>query len=134
MYTDYNYHTQVFYNYNPSTNRWGVLNFEQGPAPKTSPEGMWYDTITDMDFCLVHGKSHDTRNVFLTPYNGVINGINVVNGYFTDKAVTPTVDTTKTTDSTTGTDTTDSTGTSTTDSTTGTGATDSSNSTNGTNA
>jgi hypothetical protein len=90
---------------------------------------MWYDTITDMDFCLVHGKSHDTRNVFLTPYNGVIDGINVVNGYFTDKAVTPTVDAPKTTDST-GSSTTDSTnGTGTTDSTNGTSTTDSSNST-----
>ncbi|HML04242.1 MAG TPA: hypothetical protein VK426_00570 [Methanobacterium sp.] len=92
LYTDYGYHTMVFYNYNPSTNRWGVLNFEQGPAPKTSPEGMWYDTITDMDFCLVHGKSHDNRNVFLKPYNGVINGYKVVNGYFTNEVVTPVTD------------------------------------------
>jgi len=83
LYTDYNYHTRVFCNYNPRTNHWGVLKFEQGPAPKTSPEGLWVATDTDMDFCLVHGRSHDSRNVYLTPYNGVINGINVVNGYFT---------------------------------------------------
>jgi len=83
LYTDYNYHTRVFYNYNPRTGHWGVLKFEQGPAPKTSPEGLWVAADTDMDFCLVHGKSHDSRNVYLTPYNGVINGINVVNGYFT---------------------------------------------------
>lgn len=91
---DYKYHTRVFYNYNPRTKRWGTLKFEQGPAPRTSPEGMWYDSITDMDFCLVHGKSHDSRNVYLKPYNGVINGVNVVNGYFTTKVVTHTTNTT----------------------------------------
>ena len=90
--TDYGYHPRVFFNYNPATNRWGVLNFEQGPAPKTCPEGMWYDTVTDMDFCLVHGKSHDSRNVFLKPYNGAINGYKVVDGYFTNEVVTPVTD------------------------------------------
>lgn len=85
--TDYNYHTRVFYNYDPSSNTWGTLAFEEGPyyGPNdgTSPEGLWYSTITDMDFCCVHGKSHDNRDVFLIPYNGVINGKIVKNGYFT---------------------------------------------------
>jgi hypothetical protein len=49
---------------------------------------MWYSTITDMDFCLVHGKSHDNRDIYLIPYNGVINGKEVKNGYFTGKKAT----------------------------------------------
>lgn len=95
--TDYNYHSRIFNNYNPATKRWGVLKFEQGPAPKTCPEGMWYATDTDMDFCLVHGKSHDHRNFYLVPYNGVVNGMNVVNGYYTTPVKpTPTPDTNNT--------------------------------------
>ncbi|MEN4018488.1 MAG: hypothetical protein PQ963_00825 [Methanobacterium sp.] len=84
--SDYNYHTRVFRNYNPVTKTNGTLRFEQGPyyGPNrgTSPEGLWYDVKTDMDFCLVHGMSHDKRRVFLIPYNGTINGKKVVNGYF----------------------------------------------------
>ena len=86
---NYNYHTRVFYNYDPLSHTWGTLAFEEGPASWTSPEGMWYSTVTDMDFCLVHGKSHDHRGVYLIPYNGVINGKEVKNGYFTGKTVTP---------------------------------------------
>ena len=41
-----------------------------------------------MDFCLVHGKSHDHRGVYLIPYNGIINGKEVKNGYFTGKNAT----------------------------------------------
>ena len=81
LYTDYKYHTRVFENYDPSSHKWGVLNFEIGSG-KNNPEGMWYSTVTDMDFCLVHGKSHDYRNKYLIPYNGTINGKKVVNGYF----------------------------------------------------
>lgn len=44
----------------------GTLTFEQGSASWTSPEGMWYCTRCDMDFCLVHGKSHDSRGKYLT--------------------------------------------------------------------
>ena len=29
-------------------------------------EGLWYCGNCDMDFCLVHGKSHDTRGYYLT--------------------------------------------------------------------
>lgn len=86
MKDNYNYHTRVFYNYNPAAKTWGTLKFEQGayygPNRGTSPEGLWYDVNTDMDFCLVHGMSHDTRKVHLIPYNGIINGKKVVNGYF----------------------------------------------------
>ncbi len=84
---DYGYHTRVFYNYDPSSHTWGTLDFEEGPASWTSPEGMWYSTVTDADYCLVHGKSHDSRGYYLIPYNGVINGKIVKNGYFTGKTV-----------------------------------------------
>lgn len=86
MKSDYNYHTRVFKNYNPTTKTSGTLKFEQGayygPNKGTSPEGLWYDVKTDMDFCLVHGMSHDSKKVHLIPYNGTINGQKVVNGYF----------------------------------------------------
>ncbi len=81
LYTDYKYHTRVFENYDPSSSRWGVLKFEIGSG-KNNPEGMWYSSVTDMDWCLVHGKSHDGRGVYLTPYKGTINGKKIVNGYF----------------------------------------------------
>lgn len=86
---DYGYHTRVFYNYDPSSYTWGTLAFEEGPASWTSPEGMWYSTVTDVDYCLVHGKSHDSLGFYLIPYNGVINGKEVKNGYFTGKKVIP---------------------------------------------
>ncbi len=85
--TNYNYHTRVFYNYDPSSDTWGTLDFEQGPSSWTSPEGMWYSTVTDVDYCLVHGKSHDHRGFYLIPYNGVIKGKIVKNGHFTGKTV-----------------------------------------------
>lgn len=83
---DYKYHTRVFKNYNPATGHWGILKFEKGAYygrnKGTSPEGLWVATDTDMDFCLVHGKSHDNRGVYLVHYNGKIKGKKVVNGYF----------------------------------------------------
>ena len=89
--TDYNYHTRVFYNLNPATGNWGVLYFQEGPyyGPNdgTCPEGCWVARDTDMDFCCVYGKSHDWRDVFLIPYNGVINGKIVKDGYFTGQKV-----------------------------------------------
>ncbi|MEL7671199.1 hypothetical protein [Methanobacterium sp.] len=87
--SNYNYHTRVFYNYDPSSHTRGTLSFEEGPSSWTSPEGMWYSTVTDMDFCLVHGKSHDYRGFYLIPYDGVINGKEVKNGYFTGKKIVP---------------------------------------------
>jgi hypothetical protein len=86
--SDYQYHTRAFYNYNPSTGHHGVLNYEVGDysgSDYTSPEGLWFASDNDMDFCLVHGKSHDSRGYFLIPYNGVINGWIVKNGYFIEK-------------------------------------------------
>jgi len=84
--TDYKYHTKVFYNYNPAKHTWGTLRFQEGKYyghnKGTSPEGLWYDVKTDMDWCLISGKSHDRRGVYLVPYNGVINGKKVVNGNF----------------------------------------------------
>jgi hypothetical protein len=89
--SDYNHHTRVFYNYDPSSHKYGVLAFEEGPASWTSPEGMWFSTVTDVDFCLVHGKSHDNRGYYLIPYNGVVNGYVIKNGYFTTKVTKPVV-------------------------------------------
>lgn len=85
LFTNYRYHTRVFYNYDPSSHTWGTLDFEEGPSSWTSPEGMWYSVVTDVDYCLVHGKSHDHRGFYLRPYNGVINGKIVKDGYFTGK-------------------------------------------------
>lgn len=85
--TDRYHHTKVFYNKNPATGHKGVLYFEQGSSSWTSPEGLWAARDTDMDFCLVHGKSHDHRGVYLIPYNGVIDGYIVKNGYFTKQKV-----------------------------------------------
>lgn len=31
-------------------------------------EGLWYCTRCDMDFCVVHGKSHDGRGMYLKRY------------------------------------------------------------------
>ena len=31
-------------------------------------EGIWVCSKCDMDFCLVHGKSHDNRNLYLSHY------------------------------------------------------------------
>lgn len=97
--TDYNYHTRVFYNYNPATGDWGVLYFQEGAYyginDGTCPEGCWVARDTDMDFCCVYGKSHDGIDVFLIPYNGIINRKIVKNGYFTGQTipnVTPNTD------------------------------------------
>jgi hypothetical protein len=38
LFSDYNYHTRVFYNYDPSSHTWGTLAFEEGPASWTSPD------------------------------------------------------------------------------------------------
>ena len=63
--TGYGYSTNTFMNYCPNCHRYGTLHFEQGHG-WTSPEGLWYCSCCDMDFCLVHGKSHDGRGYFLT--------------------------------------------------------------------
>lgn len=54
---DYAYHTATFKNYCPNCHSKGTLNYEQGSGYH-NPEGMWYCTRCDMDFCLVHGKEH----------------------------------------------------------------------------
>lgn len=81
----YKYATRVFENFNPVTGKWGGLNFV-----RKSYEGQWTYTIKDthygMDFCMVTGyeKLYGSK-VHLVPYNGVINGKIVKNGYFTGK-------------------------------------------------
>ncbi len=54
---DYAHHTATFKNYCPNCHSKGTLNYEQGSGYH-NPEGMWYCTKCDMDFCLVHGKEH----------------------------------------------------------------------------
>ncbi|MGC9516862.1 MAG: hypothetical protein ACP5C3_04095 [Methanomicrobiales archaeon] len=68
LYSDYKYHTHYFKNYCPNCHRYGTINYEQGSGGH-NPEGMWYCTACDMDFCLVHGKSHDHRGLFLEEIN-----------------------------------------------------------------
>lgn len=55
--SDYAYHTAVFKNYCPNCHHKGNIRYEQGSGSH-NPEGMWYCTRCDMDFCLVHGKEH----------------------------------------------------------------------------
>ncbi len=63
---DYAYHTATFKNYCPDCYSKGTLNYEQGSGYH-NPEGMWYCTRCDMDFCLVHGKEHISgSDVYLT--------------------------------------------------------------------
>ncbi|MDI6644572.1 MAG: hypothetical protein QME14_05880 [Methanobacteriaceae archaeon] len=62
--SDYKYHEEYFKNYCPNCHLYGTINFEQGIGDH-NPEGMWYCKNCDIDFCLVHGKSHDHRNLFL---------------------------------------------------------------------
>lgn len=63
-----NYHIKAtFKNYCPNCHHKGSLAFEQGDykgSDYTSPEGLWYCTRCDMDFCLVHGKEHVNHNAY----------------------------------------------------------------------
>jgi len=68
--TDYDYHTRYFKNYCPNCHKYGTINYEQGSG-NHNPEGMWYCTNCDVDFCLVHGKSHDHRGLFLTKIENI---------------------------------------------------------------
>ena len=63
--TDRLHHTEVFKNYCPNCHSKGTIRFEQGSISWTSPEGLWYCTKCDIDYCLVHGKSHDYRGKYL---------------------------------------------------------------------
>lgn len=45
----YHYRTATFVNYCPNCHRYGVLRFEEGSSTWTSPEGMWYCSVCDMD-------------------------------------------------------------------------------------
>jgi hypothetical protein len=65
--TDRLHHTKVYKNYCPNCHSKGTLTFEQGSISWTSPEGLWYCIKCDVDYCLVHGKSHDHRGLYLIP-------------------------------------------------------------------
>ncbi|MGZ7117312.1 MAG: hypothetical protein ACXVHS_07685 [Methanobacterium sp.] len=79
------HHKQVFENYCPYCHRYGVLNYEEASQ---WPEGIWYCTECDADFCLIHGKEHkDPTNAYLIPYNGVIDGFIVKDGYITNQKI-----------------------------------------------
>lgn len=64
----YTHQHNTFLNYCPNCHHYGTLRYEEGPASYTSPEGMWFCTRCDMDFCCQCGKSHDNRGYYLTPY------------------------------------------------------------------
>ncbi len=64
------HHFKMFKNYCPYCHKKGTLSFEEGSASYTSPEGMWYCTRCDADFCLVHGKEHINNNAkWLSTYS-----------------------------------------------------------------
>jgi hypothetical protein len=63
------HHYAAFENYCPACGSYGSLDFEDGPVRYTCPEGMWYCTVCDADYCLVHGKEHRAGTVwYLNPY------------------------------------------------------------------
>lgn len=63
--TNYAYQTRSFVNYCPNCHRKGTIRYEVGKCSQ-NVEGMWYCSRCDMDFCLVHGKSHDRRGRYLS--------------------------------------------------------------------
>lgn len=80
---DREHHTPVFANYCPYCHSYGVLSYEEAHM---WPEGIWYCTQCDADFCLVHGKEHkDPTKAYLTPYNGEIDGYMVKDGIITQE-------------------------------------------------
>ncbi|WBF10614.1 hypothetical protein ISG34_00225 [Methanothermobacter marburgensis] len=62
LHGDYREHKSRFRNYCPFCGRHGTLRYEEG---STCPEGMWFCSRCDADFCLVHGKSHTSRARYL---------------------------------------------------------------------
>lgn len=100
VYVPYKYTTRIFENFNPITGKEGGLSFV-----KKSCEGQWTYTIRDrhygMDFCMVTGyEKLPGSKVHLVPYNGVINGKTVKNGYFTKETMKTTITSTKITKTT----------------------------------
>jgi len=53
----YRHGTNIFLNYCPACHRYGTLSVEIGSGSH-NPEGMFYCTRCDADYCLVHGKIH----------------------------------------------------------------------------
>jgi hypothetical protein len=67
---DRSHHHSIFENYCPACGSKGTLKFEQGSISYTCPEGMWYCTNCDADYCLVHGKEHrEGTHWYLKPYH-----------------------------------------------------------------
>lgn len=64
--TTYAFQTRTFRNYCPNCHRKGTIRYEVGKCSQNI-EGMWFCSCCDMDFCLVHGKSHDNRGKYLIP-------------------------------------------------------------------
>jgi hypothetical protein len=54
-------------NYCPNCHHYYCLRVEVGSG-QDNPEGMIYCQFCDMDYCLVHGKSHDNRYEYLVQY------------------------------------------------------------------
>jgi hypothetical protein len=64
LHTDYNIHHCTWLNYCPYCKKYGTLAY----TTKGSPEGMFYCTYCDADYCVVHGKEHiNTNPKYITP-------------------------------------------------------------------
>lgn len=65
----YSHRTGTFKNYCPGCHHSGTLRFEQGPYygynSGTSPEGLFYCTVCDRDYCCQCGKIHDSSGLYL---------------------------------------------------------------------
>lgn len=82
-YLPYTYTTRVFYNQHPITGAWGGFQYVgkgyEGDWTWRDP-GRYYD----QDFCMISGKEKISgSSISLKPYDGVINGLVVKDGYFT---------------------------------------------------
>lgn len=65
----YQFNASCFLNYCPRCHKYGILAYEEGPESCTCPEGMWYCTHCDADYCCQCGKEHVIRTKYwLTPY------------------------------------------------------------------
>lgn len=64
----WHYKTVTFYNYDPSSHRWGVLSYS-----KYADAGQWTSKITDVDYCMQCGKEKISgSDLHLTRYYGNI--------------------------------------------------------------
>lgn len=70
--SSYKYGTSYFVNYCPGCGKHGTLRFEEGAYSGnhyTSPEGLWYCTNCDRDYCAKCGKIHSSERYWLLRTN-----------------------------------------------------------------